>query len=43
MDTNKKSENSFSIRDSFFVFFKSRRDGLRSFRAPPHSLGCTGG
>lgn len=36
MDTNEKSENGFSIRDSFFVFLKSRRDGLRSFRASPY-------
>ena len=35
MDTNKKSENGFSIRDSFFVFLKSRRDDLHSLRTPP--------
>ncbi len=35
MDTNEKSENGFSIRDSFF---KSRRDDLRYLRTPPHSL-----
>ena len=40
MDTNEKSENGFSIRDSFF---KPRRDDLHSPRTPPHSLGCTGG
>ena len=40
MDTNKKSKNGFSIRD---LFFKPRRDDLRSPRTPPHSLGCTGG
>lgn len=35
MDTNEKSKNGFSIRDSFF---KSRRDDLHSLRTPPHSL-----
>ena len=35
MDTNEKSENGFSIRDSFF---ESRRDDLRYLRTPPHSL-----
>ena len=39
MDTGKKSENGFSIRDSFF---KSRRDDLYSLRTPPHSLERTG-
>ena len=43
MDTNEKSENGFSIRDSFFAFLKSRRDDLHFLRTPPHSLGCTGG
>lgn len=42
MDTNEKSENGFSIRDSFFVFLKSRRDDLRYLRTPPHSLERTG-
>ena len=32
MDTNEKSENGFSIRDSFF---KPRRDDLRYLRTPP--------
>ena len=32
MDTNEKSENGFSIRDSFF---KSRRDDLRYLRTNP--------
>ncbi len=35
MDTNEKSENGFSIRDSFF---KSRRDDLRYLRTPPIAL-----
>ena len=35
MDTNEKSENGFSIRDSFF---KSRRDDLHSLRTPPIAL-----
>jgi hypothetical protein len=38
MDTNEKSENSFSIRDSFFVFFKSRRDDLRYLRTHPSPI-----
>ena len=38
MDTNEKSENGFSIRDSFFVFLKSRRDDLRYLRTPPIAL-----
>lgn len=42
MDTNEKSENGFSIRDSFFIFLKSRRDDLRYLRTPPHSLERTG-
>ena len=39
MGTNEKSENGFSIRDSFF---KPRRDDLRYLRTPPHSLERTG-
>ena len=35
MDTNEKSKNDFSIRDSFF---KPRRDDLRSPRTPPIAL-----
>nr|WP_314399787.1 hypothetical protein [uncultured Campylobacter sp.] len=35
MDTNEKSKNGFSIRDSFF---KSRRDDLHSLRTPPIAL-----
>ena len=35
MDTNEKSENGFSIRDSFF---ESRRDDLRYLRTPPIAL-----
>ena len=35
MDTNEKSENGFSIRDSFF---KPRRDDLRYLRTPPIAL-----
>ena len=42
MDTNEKFKNDFSIRDSFFVFFKSRRDDLHFLRTPPHSLERTG-
>lgn len=44
MDTNEKSENGFSVRDSFFVFLKSRRDDLRYLRTHPipHSLERTG-
>lgn len=38
MDTNEKSENGFSICDSFFVFLKSRRDDLRYLRTPPIAL-----
>ena len=32
MDTNEKSKNGFSIRDSFF---KPRRDDLHFLRTPP--------
>ena len=35
MDTNEKSENGFSIRDSFF---KPRRDDLRYLRTHPLAL-----
>ena len=38
MDTNEKFKNGFSIRDSFFAFFKSRRDDLHSLRTPPIAL-----
>lgn len=38
MDTNEKSENGFSIRDSFFVFLKSRRDDLRYLRTHPSPI-----
>jgi len=38
MDTNEKSENGFSIRDSFFAFLKSRRDDLHFLRTPPIAL-----
>lgn len=40
MDTNEKSKNGFSIRDSFFL--QSRRDDLRYLRTPPHSFERTG-
>ena len=35
MDTNEKSENGFSIRDSFF---KPRRDDLRYLRTHPSPI-----
>lgn len=38
MDTNEKSENSFSIRDSFFVFLNQDATICISFAPPPHSL-----
>ena len=38
MDTNEKSENGFNIRDSFFIFLKSRRDDLRYLRTHPSPI-----